>query len=90
MQICQHKQIAVAESDKGASKSTVLWGEISNAVMRHKKAVMSELWSRNIITTVFCIYSIGGGYMYNRWLENSSFELIRMQDYEDLDDRFSV
>ena len=30
------------------------------------------------------------GDMYNRWPENSSFELIRMEDYEDLDDRFSV
>lgn len=28
--------------------------------------------------------------MHNRWPENSSFELIRMQDYEDTDDRFSV
>lgn len=84
----------MAESDKWVSKSAVLWGEISNAVMRHKKSVMSELWSGSIITTVSCLYSMEGGWvgrnMYNRWPESSSFELIRMQDYEDLEDRFSV
>lgn len=84
----------MAESDKWASKSALLWGEISNAVMRHKNAVMSELWSGNIISTVSCLYSMEGGgagrNMYNRWPESSSFELIRMEDYEDLDDRFSV
>lgn len=86
----------MAESDKWTSKSPVLWGEISNAVMRHKNAVTSELCSGNIITTVSCIYSMvgvgerAGRNMYNRWPESSSFELIRMQDYEDLDDRFSV
>lgn len=61
MQVCQHRQIPVAESDKRASKSAVLWGEISNAVMRHRNAVMSELWSGNIITTVSCIRSTERG-----------------------------
>lgn len=51
----------VAVYDKWASKSAVLWGEISNAVMRHKKAVTSELWSGNIIAIVFCIYATEGG-----------------------------
>jgi len=61
MQICELRQIPVAESDKWASKSAVLWGEISSAMMRHKKAVMSELWSGTIIPTVFCIHSVERG-----------------------------
>lgn len=59
--ICQHRQIPVAESDKLANKPTALCGEISSSVMRHKKSVMSKLWSGNSVAAIFRIYSVEGG-----------------------------
>jgi len=58
--VCQHRHIPVAESDKLANKSSALWGEISSSVMRHKKSVMSKLWSGNSVDAIFHIYSIEG------------------------------